>query len=275
MAGKGRAHRGYSVEAENCVAPRWYNARMKDVDDYLGRIGYDGSREPTLETLRGMQRAHFLNVPFENLDIMAGVRIEVDERVNFEKIVGKHRGGYCLELNGTFARMLRKMGFRVDVLAGRVFAEGHLSPAFSHMTTVVHLEEPWIADVGFGGRLIEPLRLHDSGDQLFGERRYVLANDGDHWFMTGTEPGNPPVAYTFTLEPREFSQFEPVNEWLQTSPDSRFTLGEVVSLGTEHGRMTLAPGRLIVTEGEAREEREIGSPEERATILREQFGIAV
>src|SRR6185437_16808574 len=100
-------------------------------------------------------------------------------------------------------------------------------------------------------------------------------NDGDHWFMTGTEPGNPPVAYTFTLEPREFSQFEPVNEWLQTSPDSRFTLGEVVSLGTEHGRMTLAPGRLIVTEGEAREEREIGSPEERATILRERFGIAV
>ena len=246
-----------------------------NIDAYLSRIGYEGSREPTLETLRGMQRAHFLSVPFENLDIMAGVRVEVDERVNFDKIVGKRRGGYCLELNGTFARVLRKMGFRVDVLAGRVFAEGHLSPPFSHMTTVVHLEEPWLADVGFGGQLIEPLRLHETGEQVFGERRYVVANDGDHWFMTGTEPGNPPVAYTFTLEPREFGQFTAVNEWLQTSPDSRFTLGEVVSLGTERGRLTLAPGRLIVTEGEGREEGEIGSPEERTTILRERFGIEV
>jgi len=246
-----------------------------DIDAYLARIGYEGSRETTLETLRGMQRAHFLNVPFENLDIMAGVRIEVDERVNFDKIVGNGRGGYCLELNGTFARVLRKIGFRADVLAARVMVEGRLSPPFSHMTTLVHLDEPWIADVGFGGRLIEPLRLHETRDQVFGERSYVVANDGDHWFMTGTEPGNPPVAYTFTLEPREFSEFEQVNDWLQTSPDSRFTLGEVVSLGTEHGRLTLAPGRLIVTNGAEREEREIGSPAERAAVLQEHFRIEV
>ena len=49
-----------------------------DVAAYLERIGYTGPAEPTLENLRAMHRAHFLNVPFENLDIARGVRISVD-----------------------------------------------------------------------------------------------------------------------------------------------------------------------------------------------------
>ncbi|MGH2632451.1 MAG: arylamine N-acetyltransferase family protein [Tepidiformaceae bacterium] len=244
-----------------------------DIDAYLARIGYEGPRTPTLETLRGMQRAHFFNVPFENLDILAGVPIEVDEQVNFDKIVGRRRGGYCLELNGTFSRVLRQMGFRLDVLAARVLTEGYLSPPFSHMSTLVHLDEPWLADVGFGGRLIAPLRLHESGVQAFGERRYLVANDGDHWFLTTLEEGSPPMTYVFMLTPHQYSEFLPVNTWLQTSPDSRFTRGEVVSLATEHGRLTLAPGRLIVTDGDQRSEQPIDSPEERATVLRQHFGI--
>lgn len=248
---------------------------LMDVDAYLARIGYDGPREPTIETLRGMQRAHFFSVPFENLDILAGVPVQVDERVNFEKIVGQHRGGYCLELNGTFARVLRQMGFRVDVLGARVFTGGFLSPPFSHMSTLVHLEEPWIADVGFGGLMIAPLRLHEAGVQDDGDRRYVVANDGDHWFVTSLEQGGPQMTYVFTLVPRDFSEFLPVNTWLQTSPDSRFTQGDVVSLGTETGRLTLAPGRLIITDGEARTEQAVGSPGERAAVLRQHFGIEV
>jgi N-hydroxyarylamine O-acetyltransferase len=37
---------------------------------YLERIGYSGSREPGVETLRQLHRAHMLSVPFENLDIL-------------------------------------------------------------------------------------------------------------------------------------------------------------------------------------------------------------
>ena len=49
--------------------PAIESAEQTDLDAYFRRIGYDGGREPTIETLRGMVRAHFYHVPFENLDI--------------------------------------------------------------------------------------------------------------------------------------------------------------------------------------------------------------
>jgi N-hydroxyarylamine O-acetyltransferase len=245
-----------------------------DVEAYLARIGYRGEPAPDLGTLRTMHRCHFLNVPFENFDISRGVRVEVDEAVNYDKIVSRHRGGFCLELTGTFARALRQIGFNVDVIGARVFSEGHLSYPLSHMTLIVHLDEDWIADVGFGGRIIEPLRLAERGEQVFGMRRYVVENDSDHWFVTCSEAGYDAAAYTFVMKPREFSEFEEVCNWLQTSPDSRFTQGDIISLPTEVGRATLARGRLITFDGVTREERDVSSAEVQA-ILRERFGITL
>ena len=252
-----------------------------DVRAYLDRIGYTGSTEPTLDTLRGMHRAHAYSVPFENLDIRRGRRIEVNEAVNFAKIVRERRGGFCLELTGTFARALRELGFRVDVHGGRVVSDGHLSEPLSHMTLTVHLDEPWVADVGFGSRIIEPLRANERGDQMVDGRKYVVANDGDHWFVTCGEPmsatgagADVPAMYTFTRQPREFDEFHPVCDWLQTSPDSRFTHGDIVSLPRPNGRTTFAGGRLITLEDGIRTEREM-APDEEARVLAAEFAIRI
>lgn len=140
------------------------------------------------------------------------------------------------------------------------------------MVSVVHLDEPWIADVGFGGRIIEPLKLNERGEQVFGPRRYVVSNDGDHYFVTCDEAGNlPAMTYAFTLQPRSFSEFNEVCDWLQTSPDSRFTKGDVVSIATPDGRITLAETTIIMTSEGNREERELKSDEERTRILLEHF----
>ena len=243
-----------------------------DIPAYLDRIGYDGPVAPTIETLRGMHRAHFLNVPFENLDIARGVEIQVDERVNFDKIVRMRRGGFCLEVTGLFGRVLREIGFTLDVIGGRVLMEGRLGQPMCHMILIVHLDEPWIADVGFGARVSMPLRLHETGDQLDGPRRYNVGNDGDHWFVTATEPGTPPGTYLFTMQPRDFSEFDDSCRWLQTSPDSRFTHGDIVSMCSETGRLTLAEGNLITITGEQRAERAI-SLADQPGVLRERFGI--
>lgn len=245
-----------------------------DVKAYLQRIGYEDDTKPTLETLRAMHRAHFYNVPFENLDIRRGVRIQVDEGVVFDKVVRAGRGGFCLELTGLFAAVLREMGFHVDVIGARVMAEGRLGAPMSHMTLIVHLDERWIADVGFGGRIAEPLRLDDREEQRIGPRGYVVANDGDHWFVTCAEPASPPMTYVFAMQPREFHEFGPVCEWLQTSPLSRFTQGDIVSLATPNGRLTLAEGRLIIAEDGAREERVL-DPSEQALALKRYFGITL
>ena len=40
-----------------------------DIQTYLKRIAYDKPASPDIETLSGLHFAHFLSIPFENLDI--------------------------------------------------------------------------------------------------------------------------------------------------------------------------------------------------------------
>ena len=47
------------------------------------------------ETLRALQVAHLLAVPFENLSIHAGEPIVLNEESLFGKIVENRRGGFC------------------------------------------------------------------------------------------------------------------------------------------------------------------------------------
>lgn len=246
-----------------------------DLTAYFARIGYSGPLEPTLDVLTAMHAAHYYNVPFENLDIRASVPIRVHGGVNFEKIVRQKRGGFCLELNGLFARALRQVGFKVDVLGARVMSEGRLGPALTHMTLLVHFDEPYLADVGFGGQVAGPLRLLDEGPQVVEGRKYVRAHDGDHWFLNLWELDGRQSTYVFTLQPRDFREFDTACHWLQTSPDSRFTQTRVVSLAQPDGRLTFSDGRLIRTLGETRDERELAGADEEAAVLQEEFGITL
>ena len=135
-----------------------------DIDAYLDRINYHGSRAVNSETLRELQVAHLLAVPFENLSIHAHEPIVLDDEALFTKIVTKRRGGFCYEANGLFAALLRELGFDVVMLsAGVANAEGGFGPDFDHMALMVTLDERWLVDVGFGDSFREPLLLDERG----------------------------------------------------------------------------------------------------------------
>jgi N-hydroxyarylamine O-acetyltransferase len=109
-----------------------------NIQAYLERIDYHGSLEPTAETLRALHVAHLLAVPFENLNIGMGWPIVLDQAALFEKIVMRRRGGFCYELNGLFAALLRALGFDVTLLsAGVARAGGGFGPEFDHLTLQV------------------------------------------------------------------------------------------------------------------------------------------
>ena len=91
---------------------------MTDVNAYLGRINYRDSTTANLNTLRAIHRAHLLTVPFENLDIALGRKIALDEEALTRKIVERRRGGFCYELNGAFAALLRSLRFHVSFAFG-------------------------------------------------------------------------------------------------------------------------------------------------------------
>lgn len=247
-----------------------------DVDSYLRRINYSGSLAPTAETLRELHVAHLLTVPFENLSIHSGQPIILNDAALFDKIVERRRGGFCYELNGLFAALLRALGFNVLMLsAGVAKAEGGFSPDFDHMTLLVKLEQRWLVDVGFGDLFREPLLLDEEGEQRQNERAYRIVPEGNHLIlMQRYNNGEWKAQYRFTLRPYDYSDYAEMCRYHQTSPDSHFMKGRICTLFTPQGRITLSDMRLITTvNGGARRERVLTNEEEYTSLLREHFGI--
>ncbi len=252
-----------------------------NVSEYLTRIDYRGTLEPTAATLRDLHVAHLLRVPFENLDIAHRRLFDLDPAGLFDKIVTRRRGGFCYELNGLFALLLEQMGFQVTRLAASVVgADGDLGPDFDHLTLRVQCPDEakslWLADVGFGDSFLEPLRFEEQGEQADGLRAYRIEHGAaDRWLWERDYAGMWIRQYRFDLQPRQLSDFAAMCVWQQTSPESSFTHRRVCTRATSSGRITLSELRLITTVYGQRNERSIGSEEEYRTVLREQFGIVI
>lgn len=246
-----------------------------DIASYLKRINYHGPLDPNAETLRQLHRAHMLAVPFENLDIHLGRPIVLDEGKVVSKILERGRGGFCYELNGAFAALLRALGFDVAMLSAAVArAEGGFSPPFDHLALLVQLEERWLADVGFGDSFREPLLLDHPGEQVQEEAAYQIIREGENLILERRDDsGLWKAQYRFTLQPYQYEDFAEMCRYHQTSPDSPFTQRRICSLATSDGRITLTDMRLITTKRGQRQERTLMTQEEYAAALREHFGI--
>jgi N-hydroxyarylamine O-acetyltransferase len=247
-----------------------------DLKAYLERINYRGPTNATAETLRALQVAHLLAVPFENLSIHERQPIVLEDEALFAKIVERRRGGFCYEANGLFAALLRGLGFDVTMLsAGVARAQGGFGPDFDHMALMVLLEQRWLVDVGFGDSFREPLRLDERGEQAQGDRAYRILPDGAYLVLSQRSGGEAWEAqYRFTLRPHVYADYAEMCRYHQTSPESHFTQSRICSRATEDGRVTLSGMRLITTSrGGGRKERALTSREEYAEMLREHFGI--
>jgi N-hydroxyarylamine O-acetyltransferase len=248
-----------------------------NIDAYLERINYSGPREVNAETLRALQVAHLMTVPFENLSIHAGEPIVLNEDALYTKIVDQRRGGFCYECNGLFAGLLRALGFDVAMLgAGVARATGGFGPIFDHMALMVTLNERWLMDVGFGESFLEPLLLDTRADQQQGTQSFRLIEQDDHLVLLRRKDGEDWQAqYHFTLQPYTFPDYEEMCRFHQTSPDSHFTKNLICSRATDDGRITLSDMRFITTSGPHRDERILSSREEYDRLLHDEFGIVM
>ncbi|HKO61160.1 MAG TPA: arylamine N-acetyltransferase [Pyrinomonadaceae bacterium] len=249
-----------------------------DVNGYLNRIGYEGPLEPSAHTLRDLQVAHLRTVPFENLSIHSHEPIVLEDSSLFDKVVRRRRGGFCYELNGLFAALLRSLGFQVEMLAASVARPtGGFGNEFDHMTLLVTLDQRWIADVGFGDSFIEPLLLDEPGEQTQGARAYKFMLDGDHKILLQRNfDGAWAPQYRFTLTPHAYADYEAMCLYQQTSPESHFTKARICTRATITGRVTLSELRLITTlnAGE-RAEEELADENEYTAALHKHFGIVM
>lgn len=250
-----------------------------DLDAYLARIGYDGPRTPTLDTLRAIQRLHPQAIAFENLDPLLGIPVRLDVDSLQRKLIRSRRGGYCFEHNGVLLHALRALGYRVTGLAARVVwnQPNDDTPPRSHMVLRVVLDEGvHLADVGFGMSPTAPLRLepdiaqetpHESFRLLQGAGRFTLqCRLKDEWISF----------YVFDLQEQASVDYQVANHYVSTWPTSHFVQSLIAARATPDGRYGLRNNRFSLHRPKgASEQRVLGSAAEISVVLNDFFGIVV
>ncbi len=248
-----------------------------DVDRYLQRVGHAGSTEPTLETLTALQYAHLTRVPFENLDVVAGVeemRTSLDWSV--PKVVERGRGGWCFELNGAFSALLEALGFRVMRLGAAVLLDGP-TKVIDHLTIEVMLDRPYLVDVGFGESFIRPLELNAREPQDGGDATYQFFDSGEGLTLTKlADDGMPTPQYRFRRVGHELADFESASVALRTNPELHWSNKPFATrlLGEGADRVTLLKDRLKLTRSGLTTEQPV-EPDEWNDQLSHWFGMVV
>ena len=248
----------------------------EQVSAYLARIGVLERPTPTTDSLRDLHLRHLRSVPFENLDIHLDRRISLTVSDLYSKIVERKRGGFCYELNGLFAALLRSLGYEVVMFACRVQSSRGIGPLFDHLALSVSVPdspEQWLADVGFGRHSAYPLRLGHVGDQddPNGVFRLEESDGGDIDVLLAGK-----VQYRIETRPRTLDDFVPTCWWQQTRPGSHFRAGPVCSrLADSGGMITIADHVLIRTEGGERTETTLASDEEVLAAYALHFGMSL
>jgi N-hydroxyarylamine O-acetyltransferase len=245
-----------------------------NIGAYLQRLNYTDSVDVNLQTLRSLQVAHLLSVPFENLDVALGQPIYLDDRSLFNKIVKQRRGGFCYELNSLFSKLLQELGFDVTLLSARfIRADGSVAPEFDHLVLLVQLEEPWLVDVGFGDSFRKPLPLQPAMDVEKGDYRLICNDDRDWTLQRREDETTWQDKYRFTLQPRQLADFTEMCHYHQTSPETLFTQKRLCTIATPEGRITLIDMQLTITQGSQRNEQLLSSQSDYTTVLHKYFGI--
>ncbi|HEV2686693.1 MAG TPA: arylamine N-acetyltransferase [Actinomycetota bacterium] len=229
---------------------------------------------PDLDTLRRIHRGHVTTIPFENLDIHLGKKIDIDLGSVARKIVDGHRGGYCFEQNTLFAGVLERLGYRLTRLGARVGSGDVRALKKTHMTLLVHLEEgDHIADVGFGaGELIEPMPfVVDRPMTQYGRTFTLIERDG--LFTLREITVEPRDLYHFTLDEVSDADRVVANHYTSTHPESGFVKTLTVQLDGIDTRWILR-GRTLQTidKGETTE-LEIGSDRQLLDVLATTFDL--
>lgn len=231
---------------------------MNDVNlkQYFDRIGFAGTPDVGWDTLVHIQQNHIAAIPFENLNPLMRIPVELDSEAIFEKIVRKHRGGYCFEHNLLLQDVLERIGFTVRGLLGRAGQEPE-SVGRTHMVLLVTLEgRDYLVDVGYGGLVpTGPLLLEPDIIQATPNEDYrIISPDGEYRLEIKLN-GHWKRLYEFNLRKQIIQDFQVANWYTSTSPECIFTHTLVAARSEQGARYTLKDYELSIYQPDREIER--------------------
>ena len=245
-----------------------------DLDAYFKRIGFAGKARADLATLTALQGLHVVAMPFENLNPLLGLPVDLDPAPLQAKLVNQRRGGYCFEQNAVFRDALAAIGFSVTNLAARV---RWMAPpdapmgARAHMLLQVDLEDgAWLVDVGFGGHIIgAPIRMVAGPEQTAMGARLRLVDNGVLGLRLETLlPDGWQALYVFRLEPVFHADYVQANWSTATHPASIFVNGLMAERLTPEARFSLFNRKFTTRWADGRtEQRTLADADDLARVL--------
>ncbi|CAM3153177.1 hypothetical protein STSO111631_03535 [Stackebrandtia soli] len=247
---------------------------------YLERIYRDGMCSvsdvvPSVGWLARLHGAHVRSVPYETVDMQLGRGVSLDSAALWAKVVASRRGGFCFELNGSFALLLRGLGFDVTVVEAAVNrAEVGDSAWGNHMALVARVDGvPYLVDVGLGNAFVEPLPLRE-GVVLQAGRAHHLEDVGGRVWRCRPDPAGTVRSFDVRPVPRRVVDFVARCEELSTSPESPF-VGLMSVQSSDGGRHARLRARTLTVVGASGWEstRLIEDAAELANVLHGVFGL--
>ena len=212
-----------------------------DIEKYLKRIGINQKlkREISYEFLRELQLAHLYSVPYENIDIINGVPLDLDVEKIYEKIVLGRRGGWCFELNCLFERLLSELGFSTKNYLARFWRGEEGIPIHRHRVTAAFIDgKTYISDVGLGSVSPRIPLLLEEGlvQEYFGESYRFERHEVFGWILYELRHGVWERYFSFTEEPHYDADFAAISYFCEHHPASKFNKSYIVAIKNEAGR---------------------------------------
>lgn len=258
------------------------------VERYLARIGWAENVALCQESLDQLAFAHQCAVPFETVTMRrAGKTPALDTKSLYDKVVARHLGGYCFELNKLFEELLRALGFEASPrLARAVCGEKRRMP-INHRGTVVMVDgRPYLVDVGFGGPMpAGALLLEDGLEQVVRGETFTPVRMEDSWWRIERitwarddfSNGDVPVRRQNELEVCEAAcedaDFASLNMFA-ARPGSEFRDNDLVNMRTETGYRALTNRKLTLKDGEEKRIIQLESDQDFREALAIYFGMA-
>ncbi len=248
------------------------------LESYFACIGYSGPATATLDTLTALHALHPAAIAFENLDTLMGRPVSLQVGAVAAKLLAAGRGGYCYEHNTLFLAVLRALGISVRSVAARVLwgLPAGQTPPRTHMLLCVRLPEgEYLADVGFGRLTLNaPLRLEPHLEQPTTHGLYRLLPRGDEFEMQASLDGTWRALYQLSLQEQVAADWDVVNWYTATHPDSIFVKSLIVTRSAGDARYALLDDRFRIYRADgAVEQRMMDTPEELAELLQNEFAI--
>ena len=249
------------------------------LSEYLNRIGLDKPPNPSEEGLKEIHAGQVFSIPFENLDIHLRRTISLKPADLTAKIIGRHRGGYCFELNGVLLLALQSMGFKVRPLLARVLYGRTGLGARTHQVLIVTISShKWLADAGFGGPGLRlPLQMiPDIIQEQYGEC-FRLRRDPSCGMLLQKE-SNGSFINLYAFDDNELTldmDVEMANHFTSTWPSSVFRIHRMCSLPKSWGRVTLSDMELTIRRAGQSTSQKLQPGPQYMSAIEEHFGISL